>query len=112
MTFGCTKESCHFRDLGAEFAALGATRVGISADSVDKQQRFAGKHGFDYPLLSDPDRVVARQFGVAQGFRLGPVKRMTFVIDQDRRVLETIHSELRFGSHADRALDVLRRSHA
>ena len=33
MTYGCTKESCHFRDLGAEFAALGAQRVGISAKS-------------------------------------------------------------------------------
>ena len=31
MTYGCTKESCHFRDLGAEFAALGAQRVGIES---------------------------------------------------------------------------------
>ena len=30
MTKGCTKESCHFRDLAAEFAAAGAQRVGIS----------------------------------------------------------------------------------
>ena len=38
MTRGCTQESCHFRDLAAEFAELGAQRVGISADSVEKQQ--------------------------------------------------------------------------
>ena len=56
MTSGCTKESCHFRDLKAEFDAVGAKRVGISADSVDKQIQFAEKHDFDYPLLSDPDR--------------------------------------------------------
>ena len=37
MTPGCTKEACHFRDLAAEFAAVGATRVGISADPVHKQ---------------------------------------------------------------------------
>ena len=36
MTTGCTKESCHFRDLAAEFAEAGATRVGISADAVDR----------------------------------------------------------------------------
>src|SRR5206468_2590922 len=30
MTTGCTKEACHFRDLGAEFAAAGVQRVGIS----------------------------------------------------------------------------------
>src|SRR6187455_3787274 len=59
MTYGCTKESCHFRDLKAEFEALGAQRVGISADTVDKQHQFADKHEFDFPLLSDPDREVA-----------------------------------------------------
>src|SRR6185436_14445275 len=55
MTAGCTRESCHFRDLAAEFAAAGGQRVGISFDPVDKQQQFSEKHGFDYPLLSDPD---------------------------------------------------------
>ena len=37
MTPGCTAESCHFRDLGAEFSALGAARVGISHDDVATQ---------------------------------------------------------------------------
>lgn len=108
MTFGCTKESCHFRDLAAEFEAVGAARVGISADPVDKQRRFADRHGFDYPLLSDPERTVARIFGVDGGFRLGPVKRATFVIDHDRTVLGVFTSELRFASHAERALGLLR----
>jgi thioredoxin-dependent peroxiredoxin len=108
MTYGCTKESCHFRDLGAEFAAVGATRVGISRDSVDKQAQFATKHNFDYPLLSDEDRTVANAFGVASGFKLGPVKRSTFVIDQDRKVLAVINAELNFNKHADQALAVLK----
>lgn len=108
MTPGCTRESCHFRDLAAEFAAVGASRVGISRDPVEKQRRFADKYGFDFPLLSDPDRKVAASFGVTQGFKLGPVKRTTFVIDSDRRVLEVIRSELHMGAHADRALGVLR----
>lgn len=107
MTFGCTKESCHFRDLAAEFKAVGAQRVGISADSVDKQAAFANKHDFDYPLLSDSDRTVAKAFGVTSGLKFGPVKRMTFVIDTDRRVLDVIKSELRFDTHADKALAIL-----
>lgn len=45
MTPGCTKEACHFRDLAAEFAAVGATTVGISADPVDKQAKFAHQQG-------------------------------------------------------------------
>jgi len=108
MTPGCTRESCHFRDLSAEFAAAGATRVGISAGPVEKQHRFADKYSFDYPLLSDTDRKVANSFGVAQGLRLGPVKRVTFVIGTDRRVLDVIRSELRFDSHANKALAALK----
>ncbi|MFZ4432886.1 MAG: peroxiredoxin [Microthrixaceae bacterium] len=111
MTTGCTKESCHFRDLAGEFAELGAQRVGISADRVDKQAAFDAKHSLGYPLLSDPDRAVARIFGVK---RPGPImnKRATFVIGTDRRVLAAISSETNMDVHADQALDVLRRATA
>ena len=107
MTPGCTKESCHFRDLASEFADVKARRLGISADSVDKQHEFSEKHGFDYPLLSDPDRAVAKAYGVK---RPGPLfnKRMTFVIGQDGKLLDVIASETNMDSHADKALATLR----
>lgn len=110
MTPGCTKEACHFRDLAGEFASVGASRVGISTDPVDKQAKFADIQRFDYPLLSDSDGAVARRFGVKRGLlgKLLPVKRTTFVIDTDRTVLEVISSELSMDTHADRALEVLR----
>ena len=110
MTPGCTKEACHFRDLASEFAAAGATRVGISDDSVDKQAQFADKQNFDYPLLSDTEGVVAEQFGVKRGLlgKFMPVKRTTFVIDTDRTVLAAIASEFSMDTHADKALEVLR----
>jgi peroxiredoxin Q/BCP len=110
MTTGCTKESCHFRDLAAEFAAVGGQRVGISRDPVDKQRQFSEKHGFDYPLLSDSDGTVARMLGVAR--RAGPPKRVTFVIDRDRRIVAVVKSELRMSVHADRALEALRQVQA
>ena len=109
MTRGCTTESCHFRDLASEFAAVGAQRVGISADSVERQHTFSTTHSFDYPLLSDPDGAVAKQFGAKRSWLPAlPVKRKTFVIDTDRRVLEVIGSEMKFDLHADDALKVLR----
>ena len=107
MTPGCTKEGCHFRDLAAEFAAAGAQRVGISADPVGKQRRFADLHGFDYPLLSDESGEVATAFGVRRRF-ITPVKRATFVIDTDRTVRKVLASELNMNVHADEALAVLR----
>lgn len=106
---GCTAESCHFRDLAGEFAAVGAQRVGISADSVDKQRTFSTTNSFDYPLLSDPDGSVAKAFDARRAWLpVAPVKRRTFVIDTDRRVLEIIKSESKMDHHADAALEVLR----
>lgn len=109
-TPGCTREACHFRDLAGEFAAVGASRVGISTDAVDKQAKFARDQSFDYPLLADTDGKIATAFGVKRGLlgKLMPVKRTTFVIDTDRTVLEVIGSEFNFNVHADKALEVLR----
>lgn len=106
LTPGCTAESCHFRDLAADFGAAGATRLGISADPIERQQRFADKHSFDFPLLSDPDRAVARQYGVK---RPGPLfnRRATFVVGADGRLLAEIRSETDMERHADEALAAL-----
>ncbi|GKQ40483.1 peroxiredoxin [Streptomyces sp. A012304] len=108
LTPGCTAEACHFRDLAAEFAAVGARPVGISGDPVDRQQEFAGRHGLGMPLLSDTDGAVRERFGVKRGFSLAPTRRVTFVIARDRTVLEVVRSELRMNTHADRALEALR----
>ena len=125
----CTREACHFRDLGRSFDALGAQRVGISTDTTDKQSHFALQRSFDYPLLADSDSSVAEQFGVRRGgwltrrrrlqeIRNGrshaarrgwirqwlSVKRTTFVIDRNRVVRLKVTSE-RAHVHADKALD-------
>jgi peroxiredoxin Q/BCP len=107
MTGGCTLEACHFRNLAAEFAAVGAQRLGISVDPVERQKQFADKHTFDYPLLSDADGAVAEAYGVRRRF-VTPVKRATFVIGQDRTVRAVITSEWNMNAHADRALAALR----
>jgi peroxiredoxin Q/BCP len=107
MTYGCTKESCHFRDLAAEFAAAGAQRVGISADRVDKQKKFSEKYSFDFPLLSDPDFTVAEQLGARRKIGALGNRRVTFVIDTNRKVLGVVTSEVSMRAHADRALEIL-----
>lgn len=108
LTSGCTAESCHFRDLAAEFAEVGAQRVGISADPITRQREFADKHAFDFPLLSDTDGTVATRFGVRRNLRALPTKRHTFVVGTDRRVIEILKSEVRMAAHADGALAALR----
>jgi peroxiredoxin Q/BCP len=111
MTGGCTKEACHFRDVGAEYKAAGVQRVGISVDSVEKQKQFSDMHSFDYPLLSDEGGTVAGIFGIKRGKfgqKLGaPVKRWTFAIGTDRKVVKALHSEMNMEMHADEALTSL-----
>lgn len=107
MTTGCTKETCHFRDLGAAFTELGAQRIGVSMDDVAKQSAFGAANQLDYPLLSDPDGRVAAAYGVKRALDFLRVKRTTFVIAPDRRIVEVIRSEMNMNVHADRALAAL-----
>jgi len=108
---GCTQEACHFRDLAADFAAVGAQPVGISSDDVAKQHAFATAHSLGYPLLSDEATLVAKEFGAWRWWLPGGLhtRRRTFVIGQDRRIIAAIASESKFDVHADEALEALKK---
>lgn len=108
MTKGCTKEACNFRDLGAEFTALHAQRIGVSMDTVERQKQFADGSTLDYPLLADTDGAVARSYGVKRSLDFLKVRRTTFVIGQDGKLLDVIAHEMNMNVHADRALSALR----
>jgi peroxiredoxin Q/BCP len=79
----CTKQFCSYRDRPQEFAALGATVVGISAQDLDSHRGFVEKNGLTVPLLADVDGAVARTYS-AHG-RLG-TKRAVIVIDEQGTV--------------------------
>ncbi|MFP5022999.1 peroxiredoxin [Pseudonocardia phyllosphaerae] len=114
MTGGCTAEACHFRDLAAEFAEVGAQPVGISSDPPGKQSMFAAANGFGFPLLSDADHTVAKSFGAWRAWLPGNfhTRRRTYVIDTDRGILAEIGSETAMERHADDALAALRERRA
>jgi peroxiredoxin Q/BCP len=111
---GCTREACHFRDLAADFEAVGAQPVGISSDGVAAQRAFATAHTLGYPLLSDTGNKVAKELGAYRWFLPGALhtRRMTFVIGQDRRILAAVADEMRFDLHADAALEILKKHQA
>jgi len=78
-TPGCTKEACGFRDAWKEIRKLGAVVLGVSPDSGESHQRFAGKYRLPFPLLSDPDRKVMSRYG-AWGEKMMYGKKTTGVI--------------------------------
>ncbi|OHB75957.1 MAG: hypothetical protein A2Z25_15255 [Planctomycetes bacterium RBG_16_55_9] len=64
MTGGCTKQACAYRDASAPLKKEGIHVVGISADPVVNLKYFQTEHGLNFPLLSDVNGDVAKQFGV------------------------------------------------
>jgi peroxiredoxin Q/BCP len=62
-TPGCTKEACGFRDLGAALKKTDAVVLGVSKDSIESHQKFAGKYKLPFTLLSDPKAEVMKKYG-------------------------------------------------
>jgi thioredoxin-dependent peroxiredoxin len=75
----CTRQFCSYRDRADEFAALQATVVGISGQSVESHTDFTSKHGLGVPLLADVDGAVAKAYSAANRFG---TKRAAIVIDE------------------------------
>jgi len=83
-TPGCTTEACDFRDNLIQIQHLDTTVLGISVDSVKSHKKFADKFNLNFPILSDSEFKVTRQYGVLtqfMGARLAT--RSTFIIDPD-----------------------------
>lgn len=90
-TPGCTQESCDFRDEERNFRASGVTIFGVSPDSVKSHAGFANKFELPFPLLSDPDKELARAYGVwalkkNYGREYWGIVRSTFFIDKSGKV--------------------------
>ena len=90
-TSGCTKQACGFRDNQAALAEQNAIVIGVSPDGVASHDRFRDKYDLNFPLLSDPDHVVAEAYGAwgkkkMYGREYEGIIRSTFVIDAEGRI--------------------------
>lgn len=108
-TRGCTIQACSFRDSYQDFQDLGAEVIGISGDSGEKHGKFAENHGLPFILLSDEDKSLRKLFGVKTDL-LGLIPgRETFVFDSDGILIYKFRSQMQWGTHADKALELLKR---
>ena len=94
-TPGCTTQACSIRDRGEEYAAAGATVLGVSPDPVKKVKRFYDKRELNFTLLADEDHAVCDRYGVwgqksMYGRTYWGAQRATFVIDPDGDVVHVI----------------------
>ncbi len=90
-TSGCTIEAVDFTKLSADFAAIGATVVGVSPDSVKSHDKFAAKHNLSVLLAADESHAALEAYGVWKeksmyGKTYMGVERSTFLIDGSGKI--------------------------
>jgi thioredoxin-dependent peroxiredoxin len=108
-TPGCTKEACGFRDLAAEFERFNTVILGVSTDPMESHLAFRDKHKLPFPLLSDEDATVSKQFGVYKqrnlyGKKYMGIERTTFVIDRTGRIAQ-IYPKVKVEGHVQDLLE-------
>lgn len=92
--FGCTAESCGYRDLVEEFARLDTTVYGVSTQTTAQQREFAERESITYPLLSDSEHRLVDALTLPLLEIAGHparIKRATLIVDRDRVMRETMY---------------------
>ena len=82
----CTKEMCTFKDSMAQLGKANAQVFGVSVDTFFTLKAFQDQQKLNFPLLSDFNKTVIRDYGVFNEDMIGLkgiAKRAVFVIDKD-----------------------------
>ncbi len=78
-TLVCTKQLCSYNNELQQFAKVNAQILAISAQDIASHEAFSAKHRFEFPLLADTEKTVAKLYSVVG--LLGLPRRSVFVID-------------------------------
>lgn len=85
FTRGCTIECKSLTEKGDLIREFDVAYFMVSVDPLDEVTKFAESMAADFPLLADPDKSVAEQYGVMSEY--GFSSRHNIYIDTDGRVL-------------------------
>ncbi len=111
-TPGCTVEALEFTALAAEFAAAGATVIGISKDPIKSHDKFVAKHSLGIALVSDAESDLCERYGVwveksMYGKTSMGIERATFLVGADG-TLKRIWRKVKAQGHAAEVLEAVR----
>ncbi len=102
----CTKEACAFRDSYEKFTKAGFEVIGVSSDSEESHRSFSQQHHLSFPLISDADGSLRKEFGVTKTLGLIP-GRVTYVIDQQGVVRHVFSAQFASDEHVQQALNAI-----
>ncbi len=100
FTPGCTKEACTIRDIHDDIRSVGLQVAGISPQDAESHERFRKEHQLPFVLLCDPDKVAVKMYEVDGPLGFG-VRRVTYLINQDRSIQDAMQADLRISKHAE-----------
>jgi peroxiredoxin Q/BCP len=110
-TPGCTAEACNLRDNYNLWLEKGYAVIGVSPDSVKSHKRFAEKYNLPFPLISDTDKKILKDYGVwglkkNYGREYEGVFRTTFIIDENGNI-EHLFKKVKTKEHTAQILETL-----
>ena len=108
-TPGCTSEACDFQENLAKFEHGNVAIVGISPDKNASHKTFSQKYGLTFPLISDPENIISKKYGVWKekknyGRIYMGIERTTFIIDEAGIVL-AVFPKVRVKGHIQALID-------
>ncbi len=111
-TPGCTNEACNLRDNYNMWIEKGYEIIGISPDSVQSHQKFIQKHQLPFTLISDPDKVIIKQYGAwgpkkLYGREYEGLLRTTFVINKNKEIIN-IFEKVKTKDHTNQILETIK----
>jgi peroxiredoxin Q/BCP len=102
FTLVCTKEACGFRDMYDDLLSKETEVIGVSVDDDASHEKFAHKHGVQFPLVADPDKKLAKAYGAVSRLRdllIGTTARVTYIIDKQGKIAGVFSSEVLASQH-------------
>lgn len=108
-TPGCTKEACGIRDDWSKFKKDNIQVLGVSVDTKEAIQKFIKDNNLNFPLLSDANKNVSKEYGVLN--KRGFDNRVTFIIDQKGNIAK-IFPVTDIENHAKEVYDIASKLHA
>lgn len=101
FTKGCTLEAKAFADATPQFAAAGATVIGMSADDLPTLQKFSTEACRDQFAVAIATPEIIKAYNVnlkVAGVSTGLTTRTSYVIGQDGKI-RFVHSEMDYKDH-------------
>ncbi|RIY35614.1 thioredoxin-dependent thiol peroxidase [Psittacicella gerlachiana] len=92
LTPGCTAQACNLEQAISEHNFT-LPVLGVSADEVEKQDKFAQKYNLSFPLLADTELQLSQACGVygeksLYGRVYNGIHRIAFLVNGEGKILE------------------------